>query len=394
MTDPQMQEFFTHLRTSLTEKNLVRITLSKPRSKEAQPYKAFVKPAYIKGELMLTFTLKNATNDITKNFSIEAGIAEIERYLTEHFYLAVLFTTENDWLIKSARQGKFKLRATKPTFKEPADFTHDKQKNHAIKRADFLTELGVTDAKGRIAKDMGDKFKQINKFVEIIAGLLKKADFIQENKTIKVTDMGAGKGYLTFAVYDYLVNKLNLQAEVTGVEIRRDLIKICNTVAQKVGFEKLQFEKGYIGNYELPATDILIALHACDTATDDAIKKGIDAGAELIICAPCCHKQIRKAMTTSETLQSVLQYGILQERQAEIITDTIRALLLEANGYKTKVFEFISTEHTGKNVMIIGEKHGRKVDREKYLRETEKLKREFGIVEHYLERQLRAASEE
>ena len=392
MTDPQIQEFFTRLRHGLTEKNLVRITLSKPRSKEAQPYKAFVKPAYIKGELMLTFTLKNATNDITKNFGIEEGIAEIERYLTEHFYLAVLFTTENDWLIKSARQGKFKLRATKPTFKEPADFTHDKQKNHAIKKADFLTELGVTDAKGRIAKDMGDKFKQINKFVEIIAGLLKKADFIQKNNTIKVTDMGAGKGYLTFAVYDYLVNKLKLHAEVVGVEIRPDLIKICNTVAQNIGFANLHFEEGYIGNYALPKTDILIALHACDTATDDAIKKGIDAEAELIICAPCCHKQIRKAMTKSETLESVLQYGILRERQAEIITDTMRALLLEANGYKTKVFEFISTEHTGKNVMIIGEKHGRKVDTEKYSEELNRLKKEFGIEKHYLEEALGVSS--
>ncbi|MFT4665780.1 MAG: hypothetical protein ACI9XB_002737, partial [Gammaproteobacteria bacterium] len=155
--------------------------------------------------------------------------------------------------------------------------------------------------------------------------------------------------------------------------------------ATAVGFSNLTFEEGFINTFDLVQTDILIALHACDTATDDAIAKGIAAGAQLIVCAPCCHKQIRRAIKSSEQLQSVLDHGILKERQAEIVTDTIRALLLESQGYKTKVFEFISTEHTGKNVMIVGEKHERKVDKAYYQAEIEKLKSSFGIEAHYLE---------
>jgi SAM-dependent methyltransferase len=203
-----------------------------------------------------------------------------------------------------------------------------------------------------------------------------------------VVDMGAGKGYLTFALYDYLAQQQKWAVQVTGVEVRTDLIKQCNQIAASVGFSGLHFEEGYIQDYSLPDTDILIALHACDTATDDAIAKGVAAGAQLIVCAPCCHKQIRKAIKGSDVLHSVLEHGILKERQAEIVTDTIRALLLESKGYKTRVFEFISTEHTGKNLMIVGQKHHRKVDLDFYRKEIEKLKKAFGIEEHYLERLL------
>lgn len=381
----QQQDFFQHLRTSITDGTFVRLTLSKPRQKTADLKKVYIKPAIIRKNLMLTFTLRHQTNDITKNFSIEDGLREIEKYQGNIFLIASQFNTDKDWLLKASNKGKFSLHSTPPTFTTAPELKHDKQKNHLARGADYLTELGVTNSKGLVSRDMGDKFKQINKFVEIIAGLVEKADFLDKKTPIKVTDMGAGKGYLTFAVYDYLVNKMNLKAEVVGVEIRPDLIKLCNATAQKIAFQGLRFEEGYIGNYDLPKTDVLIALHACDTATDDAIQKGIEAGAELIICAPCCHKQVRKAMTHSETLESILNYGILKERQAEIVTDTIRALLLEVNGYKTKVFEFISTEHTGKNVMVIGTKHDRPVEKEKYQTEIQKLKKEFGIEKHYLE---------
>ena len=200
--------------------------------------------------------------------------------------------------------------------------------------------------------------------------------------------MGAGKGYLTFALYDFLSNTLRKKAQVMGVEVRPDLVQLCNQIAQNAGFEQLNFQQGYIGNFTLPKTDILIALHACDTATDDAIFKGIQAKADLIICAPCCHKQIRKQMNCTTHLQNMLQYGIHKERMAEMVTDTIRALLLEVNGYQTKVFEFISTEHTGKNVMIVGQKVSKTKDSSHYLEKIEMLKSEFGIEEHYLEKLL------
>jgi hypothetical protein len=198
--------------------------------------------------------------------------------------------------------------------------------------------------------------------------------------------MGSGKGYLTFALYDYLTNTLGKKPVMTGVEFREDLVKSCNLIAEKSKFDQLNFIAGTIEEVELKGIDILIALHACDTATDDAIYRGITAGASLIVCAPCCHKQIRKEMNVTNELHSLVKFGILKERQAEIITDTIRALILEAYGYKTKVFEFISTEHTPKNVMIVGRKTaGENPAKEKIFRDIAAIKASFGIKGHYLE---------
>lgn len=254
-----------------------------------------------------------------------------------------------------------------------------------VSAAPFLVALNVLDARGRVKKDKGDKFRQINKFVEIINSLIRQNPEMLKKESLKVVDMGAGKGYLTFALYDYLQNILNKKVMVTGVELRKELVEQCNQIAIKSGFKDLIFEQGYIGSFPLEQVDILMALHACDTATDDAIHQGIKARAGLIICAPCCHKQIRKQIKKGAQLQPILDHGILKERQAELITDSIRALYLKAYGYKTKVFEFISTEHTGKNVMIVGQKHSGKVDKGAIFSQINGLKATFGIQKHYLD---------
>jgi len=197
--------------------------------------------------------------------------------------------------------------------------------------------------------------------------------------------MGSGKGYLTFALYDHLRNNKKVEASMVGIELRPKLVDFCNELAQSTGFEKLQFLAQDIEEYKAEKIDMLIALHACDIATDIAIAKGIKAGASTIVVAPCCHKQIRKEMQCETALQSVLKHGILEERQAELLTDGIRALLLEAHGYKTKVFEFISTEHTPKNLMITATKAPA---RPEALEQIAKIKADFGIGYHYLERLL------
>jgi hypothetical protein len=198
--------------------------------------------------------------------------------------------------------------------------------------------------------------------------------------------MGSGKGYLTFALYDYLTHTLKKDATITGIEMREDLVNKCNQIATNSHYQNLKFEKGTIQETVLPAVDMLIALHACDTATDDAIFKGIKANAKVIICAPCCHKQIRKQMAPENELKSITKHGILLERQAEIVTDSIRALILEAQGYKTKVFEFIATEHTPKNVLIVGTKTNRtETEKQENLEKIAGLKKLFNIKSHYLE---------
>ncbi|HRP61506.1 MAG TPA: SAM-dependent methyltransferase, partial [Vicingus sp.] len=194
---------------------------------------------------------------------------------------------------------------------------------------------------------------------EVIESLLKQTDL---PKTISVVDMGSGKGYLTFALYDFLVNQKKIDATITGIEARKDLVDFCNKTAQDCGFEKLHFKHQTIQDFNTKKIDILIALHACDTATDDAIFKGIKANASLIVTAPCCHKQIRQQLKGTTTTNPILKYGIFKERQYEMVTDTLRALLLEQQHYDAHVFEFVSNEHTRKNVMLVGTKSNKKPD--------------------------------
>ncbi len=222
--------------------------------------------------------------------------------------------------------------------------------------------------------------------MEIIDGVLTNAEVKPGFSTV---DMGSGKGYLTFALYDHLQTK-NIDAKVSGIELREDLVNKCNHIAGLSKYSGLHFHKGSIKDTLSENVDMLIALHACDTATDDAIYKGIKAGAGIIICAPCCHKQIRKQIAPTNSLKYITKHGILLERQAEMVTDTIRALLLEAHGYKTSVFDFIEEEHTPKNVLIVGIKRERSGQLyQENMDRVSSLKELFGIREHYLEKLIR-----
>ena len=244
-----------------------------------------------------------------------------------------------------------------------------------------ITLLLLTPA-FEIKAKMQDKYRQICKFVEIFDSLIRK---MQDSANLRVVDMGAGKGYLTFAIYDYLTRQLQGDATVLGIESRDELVDNCNAVARRVGYERLSFQCGTIDDTDVSGADVLVALHACDTATDDAIFKGISAGAELIICAPCCHKQLRGQLRASNDLTAILKHGILCERQAEILTDGIRALLLQASGYKARVFEFIMPTHTAKNVMIVGEKLASPPDPATALQQIAAIKAGYGIEHHHLE---------
>ncbi len=224
------------------------------------------------------------------------------------------------------------------------------------------------------------KWRQINKFLEIIAGLLRGAHLPQD---AHIADMGCGKGYLTFALYDYLTSQTALRPRITGIEQRPHLVAICNHAAERAGFTGLTFESGNINDWRPQRLDMLIALHACDTATDEALAAGVRAGARVLVVAPCCHKQVRQCMDAGNELSPVLQHGILAERQAEILTDGLRALILEAHGYRSSVFEFISPEHTAKNLMITAIRQDRA--NVKAPAQIAALKESFGIREHRLE---------
>jgi hypothetical protein len=197
--------------------------------------------------------------------------------------------------------------------------------------------------------------------------------------------MGSGKGYLTFAAYDYFRNTRNIDVELSGVDTKEELVGLCNDIAKASEFENLKFVHGSIGDFDLKDADVLIALHACNTATDDAIFKGIKAKAALIVCAPCCHQEIRPQIKAPEFLGGIFRHGVMLEREAETLTDGLRALLLEKSGYTTKLFEFISTEHTPKNNMIVGTKHARRVETEKLDGQIQSIKTFYGIEQQRLE---------
>ncbi len=380
----KLESFLQTIISAADNVALLKITIGNKKDKSSVLKNVFIKPVLIKEKYLLSFVYRNLTNDITKNFDIAESIKQIKTLLEENFFNADVYTTKETVYYSVTKEGKEKIVTKNNDAKiTTAVLSHDKQKNRLISTSSFyLKELGLTNAEGNLKKEMQHKYKQINRYVEIIEGILK--DTVVENN-FSIVDMGSGKGYLTFALYDYLQNK-NKEVKVTGIELREDLVLKCNKIAEQSNYKGLKFTKGSIQQTDLPFVDMLIALHACDTATDDAIAKGIKANATFIICAPCCHKQIRKQMAPTNALQYITKHGILMERQAEMVTDTIRALMLEAHGYKTKVFDFIEEEDTPKNVLIVGTKSNfsQKIFDENLLKIKE-LKTLFGIKEHYLE---------
>lgn len=390
MTDADSEKFFAALAESLEAGHFVKLTLAKPRAKGGDLKNVYARPVTLRGGQRLSFLYRHRTRDETKNYAHDEARDLLRALLGAEFLSAHLFTAERDLRLELNRRGEARLHESAPTFPEAAKAAeHDRQKRRAIETTGnvYLRELGVTNERGEVRPAMGDKLRQINKFVETVANLHASSP-LAGGEQLSVVDVGSGKGYLTFAVYDYFNNVAGLRAEVTGVEARPELVELCNRIAREAGFDRLRFQTGYIQDFEPPRTDLLIALHACDTATDDAIYKGLAAGASVIVTAPCCHKEVRPQMRAPEPLRGVLRHGHLLEREAESVTDSLRALLLESAGYRVKVFEFVSAEHTRKNTMIAAVRRDAHADREEALREYRSLKEFYGIREQRLEKLL------
>ena len=300
----------------------------------------------------IDITYRHATSDVNKNYGADEAKAVLEKALNEGFRNAVLMTTEADLHLSASRGGAFRLKAAKPTHSTAPKPDHDRHKTRPVDPdARYLKELGITDENGRIIAKQRDKWVQINRFVEIVAEVLAKVPHRDERR-LRIVDMGSGKGYLTFALYDHAMRTLPHPPEMIGIEARQELVDLCNRVAERCGFEGLRFVRSTIVDFDAAGTDILIALHACDTATDDAIFKGIIANSSAIIVAPCCHKEVRGQMRIEGGLGAVLKHGLLAERTAESVTDGLRSLILEREGYSTRMIDFVSGEHTPKNTLI------------------------------------------
>ena len=380
-----IDKFLGEIAKSLAAGTFVKLTLGNYKGADGQLQKLLVRLIETKKGKRLYFQYRYANRDIARNFSGDEGLELLGKVIGTEFYSGHLFTTENDFQLDVSKKGKSRVNTGKPTFTAPQSTEHDREKKVQVDPGSFyLTALGITTDNGQVRDKQRGKWTQINKFIEIVSGLFDNSR-LKDTKSVRIVDMGSGKGYLTFAVYDHFENTRGIDAHVSGVEMRPELVRLCNDIAKASNFDGLNFVEGTIDSFDPNGADILIALHACDTATDDALYKGITAKSAIIIAAPCCHKEIRPQIHAPEVLMGVLKHGIMLERTAETITDGLRALILEREGYSTKVFEFVPTEHTPKNNMIVGVRNEKHSGGEKFADQIEAIKDFYGIGHQRLE---------
>ena len=402
--DPR-QRFMALLASSHASGDWLRLVLAKPHGAEPGLQRVVVRPLRLRGQDCLSFVYSHATRDITKNLGLPEGLEHIQSLLGASFRNAHLHTPQGETQLVLSKKGKGHVSAHASTHPSThasthagmhapqhsapaAPATHDREKQRWIDiDRPFLVALGVTNAQHQLVPAMARKWKQINKFVEIFAHAL-DASPLATAQQLHVVDFGAGKGYLTFALHDWLCHRRGMAAEVRGIELRADLVLQGNQHIADLELHGLRMQQGDVRDGNAEPMDVMIALHACDTATDHAIYLGLQAGAQIILCSPCCHKQLRPQLLSPHPLRSVFQHGIHADQQAEMVTDSLRALLLQAQGYDTQVFEFVALEHTRKNKMILAVKRGLPLPasaRDAALAQVAELKQYFGVKAQCLE---------
>ncbi|MFN2500659.1 MAG: SAM-dependent methyltransferase [Pyrinomonadaceae bacterium] len=374
-----VQKFIAELTASIQDGTFVKLTLGNYKGPDKQLQKILVRLVRTKKGDRLYFQYRETLRDTAKNYDVNTGIALIAESLDGQFFSGHLFTTEKDVQLSISKKGRPLLNVSKPSFSKPPKSVHNREKKLQVDQHSFyLKALGITDDTGRVKNPQQDKWRQINKFIEVLASLVDKSQ-LKDKHELSIVDMGCGKGYLTFAAYDHFKNVRGVNVHVVGVETRPELVKLCNHIADASGFDNLKFVVGDISQFDMDRTDILIALHACNTATDDALFKGISAHADLIIGAPCCHQELRPQIKAPAMLKDILKHGVMLERTAETLTDGLRSLLLERSGYETKLFEFVSIEHTAKNNMLVGTRTAKKRGVKAIQRQIDDICEAYGI---------------
>ncbi|MBO6015777.1 MAG: SAM-dependent methyltransferase [Lachnospiraceae bacterium] len=371
-----MQKVISLLEEQLTEE-LGQIVLSDQRVK-SDKFKVKVRPVVIGEELRFQFTSYIGTKVMHENLAKQEAVSKITALLENEFKQMQLASTSVDASVLVSKKGKVTCKV-RPLQKEsgnggvsgggPTDMnstndggdmhsdireqlSHNRSKNYILKEGEpvpFLIDLGVQTKEGKIVKSKYDKFRQINRFLEFLEDI---ANELPKDRTVSILDFGCGKSYLTFAMYYYLKIKRNYDIDVVGLDLKKDVIAECNRLRDKYGYEKLHFLCGDIKEYrEKEQVDMVVTLHACDTATDYALLKAVQWNAKVILSVPCCQHEINRQIQ-NEMLAPILKYGLLKERISALITDGIRANLLEELGYRTQILEFIDLENTPKNILI------------------------------------------
>lgn len=347
-----MEELKSRLSEFLSDR-LYQIVISNPRSRE-QVSKVKVRPVLLKGKLYFQETVTKGTQVFHENFSKEVMRDRMIQYMQDEFKQLEAQSMEGKLTVLVSKKGKVTVKCSRQSAMQKVlpDMSHNRTKQYLLKEGTpvpFLVDLGVQTKEGMIVRSRYDKFKQINRYLEFVEDILPT---LEKEKTIHIIDFGCGKSYLTFALYYYLHELKGLNTRITGLDLKADVIEKCNYLAENYGYDKLRFYQGDIRTFEgADQVDMVVSLHACDTATDYAIKKAVDWNAKVLFAVPCCQHEVN-GQIQSGLLSPVLKYGLLKERLSAILTDAVRANLLEEAGYDTQVLEFIDMEHTPKNILI------------------------------------------
>lgn len=330
---------------------LVEGVVSDKRNK-AEVQKIKLRPVVIKNTFLIQVTEYIGKQVIHDNKTLETIKEYIYVSLRDNFKQANIRTEEYTYNILISKKGQVTVKKKKEIEKKKPVLIHNRVKKYLLqegKPVDFLVYLGVMNSEGFVVKSKYDKFRQINRFLEFVEDIVDK---LPKNKVINIIDFGCGKSYLTFAIYYYLKKEKNLDVNIVGLDLKSDVIKHCNQIATDLKYDGLEFLEGDIAQYKgKDDVDMVVTLHACDTATDYAIAKAIDWNAKVVLSVPCCQHELNNQIQ-NEVLSPIFKYGILKEKMAALITDGIRAGVLEEHGYDTQILEFIDMEHTPKNLMI------------------------------------------
>lgn len=360
-----MQQLIQLFKETFSER-LKQVILSNSKDKE-KVSKVKIRPVLLKDKLVFQESAYIGTKVFHENYPAAEIIDKTAEYLQNVFKQAEIETMDFKAVVLVSKKGKITVK--KHMLKEkdatPVIMEHNRKKQYVLDASrpiEFLVDLGVQDKEGKINKSRYDKFKQINRYLEFVRDILPHLD---SDRQIRIIDFGCGKSYLTFALYYYLHEMLGYNLSVVGLDLKEDVIVKCNALSKKYGYDNLKFIRGDIATYEdTQDVDMVVSLHACDTATDFALLKAIGWNAKVIFAVPCCQHEVNRQLQ-SELLSPALKYGLIKERMAALLTDAIRANLLEEMGYETDVLEFIDMEHTPKNILIRGVKRNKMKKAEK-----------------------------
>ena len=357
-----MEELYKLLEDSLTER-LYQISAGGPRDKSGDT-RLKLRPVMIKTALYFQLESYRGNQVFHENLTVGQAMEKLGKALTASFRQMDVETMDYQAVAMVSKKGKVTIKKKNRAREEGRELSHNRSKKYILEEGRpvaFLKDLGVQTEDGRIIKSRYDKFRQINRFLEFIADIM---PILPKDRCVRIIDFGCGKSYLTFAMYYYLHELCGLAIRITGLDLKKEVIYRCQGLAEKYGYTGLDFMQGDIADYTgEDKVDMVVTLHACDTATDYALYKAIRWNAGVILSVPCCQHEMNRQIRC-DILQPALKYGLVKERMSALLTDALRANLLEESGYDTQLLEFIDMEHTPKNILIRAVKRngGKRVD--------------------------------